>query len=244
MKKTFLIAAAIAALPYAASALIDATDANLGQSCWSDGDGVGYKLIKCNTNNISAVDMWAQTCGRTYAETQSDRTFIASGASSNGSSYGFGPQGLHCIAWTITNNEFYMCSMEAGISNTPACSEAVEAARNEYPQVEKVFVKDGSRNRTYFLQYQCSSTQSMAMGDYQYDLSCSEIREYGCPAGWYHSDGEQYSNSYTCTQCPTPGTSWGNEETGDITSCYIAAGTTFSDSTGSGTYKYDCYYKK
>lgn len=58
--------------------------------------------------------------------------------------------------------------------------------------------------------------------------------EYQCKAGYY-------GTGTTCTACPSPGTSAVGATA--ITECYIPSGTSFSDGTGSGTYKSDCYYK-
>ena len=231
MKTTFFIAAAITALPYAASALISATDANLGKSCWTDGDGPNYKLIKCTPGNVM-TDMWYNGCSDTYDLTGSDEAFF----SGNGS---YSSQGLHCVL-SVKSNAFYLCSMEAGISNSPACEEALKTVWGEYPQVEKDFVAEsGGTNRSYFTTYSCTGHSTSG---YVVTLTgCSSQKEYGCQPGYYHSGGT--GSSYACTKCPSPGTSYGNEETGGITTCYIPAGTAFSDDTGSGTYKYDCYYK-
>ncbi|MDE6250537.1 MAG: hypothetical protein K2M34_02800 [Alphaproteobacteria bacterium] len=63
--------------------------------------------------------------------------------------------------------------------------------------------------------------------------------EYRCVSGYYGSPSNATSG---CTQCPTPGTS-ANGAT-SITSCYIPSGTTFSDTSGSGTYTANCYYSQ
>lgn len=52
--------------------------------------------------------------------------------------------------------------------------------------------------------------------------------------------GEYGDGLLTCTACPTPGTSAKGAR--KITDCYIANGTTGSDSTGSYKYTSDCYY--
>lgn len=50
----------------------------------------------------------------------------------------------------------------------------------------------------------------------------------------------EYGDGLICTTCPTPGTSTRGAK--KITDCYIANGTTGSDSTGSYKYTSDCYY--
>lgn len=55
-----------------------------------------------------------------------------------------------------------------------------------------------------------------------------------------------YLNSGKCTRCPSSGETYGttvDNNTGGITSCYIPSGTSFSDTSGAGTYTGDCYYK-
>lgn len=66
---------------------------------------------------------------------------------------------------------------------------------------------------------------------------CSTTFSYKCEAGYY---GNPRTSSGTCTKCPSPGTS--AEGSTSQSDCYIPAGTTGSDS--SGTYKYvsDCHY--
>ena len=56
-----------------------------------------------------------------------------------------------------------------------------------------------------------------------------------------------YLENGTCWICPlsggTAGRSADKNDTG-ITACYIPSGSTFSDTTGSGTYTGNCYYVK
>ncbi len=61
-----------------------------------------------------------------------------------------------------------------------------------------------------------------------------------CKPGYYLSGGD-------CISCPSSGGVAGrtaDNNTGDITSCYIPSGTSFSDGTGSGVYSGNCYYSK
>ncbi|HOY46982.1 MAG TPA: hypothetical protein PLZ05_00045 [Alphaproteobacteria bacterium] len=50
-----------------------------------------------------------------------------------------------------------------------------------------------------------------------------------------------YLDGTVCTACITPGTSV-NYNTGGITSCFIPAGTSFTDTTGTYTYNANCSY--
>lgn len=49
-----------------------------------------------------------------------------------------------------------------------------------------------------------------------------------------------YKSGAACQPCPNSGKSTAGSTS--ITSCYLPSGTTFSDSTGSGTYSDKCYY--
>ena len=61
---------------------------------------------------------------------------------------------------------------------------------------------------------------------------------YSCYTGYYLS-------GTSCVRCPSSGGVYGttvDKNTGGITSCYIPSGTSFSDTSGSGTYTSNCYY--
>ncbi len=62
-----------------------------------------------------------------------------------------------------------------------------------------------------------------------------------CSRGYYNG-----SENSSCTRCPRQDGVYGTTvSTGSmaVTDCYLPAGTAFSDTTGSGTYAEDCYYK-
>ncbi|MBQ8293850.1 MAG: hypothetical protein IJX89_00490 [Alphaproteobacteria bacterium] len=61
--------------------------------------------------------------------------------------------------------------------------------------------------------------------------------EYQCRAGYY-GDGT------TCTRCPSSGGVYGTSAAGStaITSCYIPANSSMSDTTGTYTFTSNCYY--
>ncbi len=71
---------------------------------------------------------------------------------------------------------------------------------------------------------------------------CVKGAEYRCAAGYY---GSPKTAGTGCTKCPSSGGVAGQSAAGSttITSCYIPSGSSFSDSTGSGTYTGNCYYK-
>lgn len=59
-----------------------------------------------------------------------------------------------------------------------------------------------------------------------------------CKPGYYLSSGD-------CVRCPSSGGVYGttaDNNTGDITSCYLPSGTSGSDTSGSFTYTGNCYY--
>ncbi len=62
---------------------------------------------------------------------------------------------------------------------------------------------------------------------------------YRCAAGYY---GSSTNGTTGCTACPNGGTSVAGSNT-SITSCYLPTGTKFSDTSGSGEYTENCYYK-
>ena len=75
--------------------------------------------------------------------------------------------------------------------------------------------------------------------------------EWRCADGYYGtakgtSDSNPTATTMSgCTVCPTSGGLKGTSVAGDnatITKCYIPSGTSFSDSTGSGTYSNNCYW--
>ena len=68
---------------------------------------------------------------------------------------------------------------------------------------------------------------------------CVRGQNYRCVAGAYGTPSK--SNKTACAPCPSPGTSAaGSTSQSD---CYIPAGTTGSDSTGTYKYTSNCYYK-
>ena len=94
----------------------------------------------------------------------------------------------------------------------------------------------------------CSST-SWTASSTGYETRCyNNGCQYRCAAGYYGSaTGNAYGTTSPtgCTQCPSSGGVAGQSVAGDntaITKCYIPAGTSFSDSTGSGTYTNNCYW--
>ena len=72
--------------------------------------------------------------------------------------------------------------------------------------------------------------------------TCKETTVYQCAVGYY---GRSTNGTSGCTRCPASGGIYGTTAAAGstaVTSCYIPSGTTFSDSTGSGTYTGNCYY--
>lgn len=69
-------------------------------------------------------------------------------------------------------------------------------------------------------------------------FGCRAIYSYRCAAGYY---GASLNGTSGCTACPNGGTSVAGSNT-SITSCYLPAGTKFSDTSGSGEYTENCHY--
>lgn len=72
---------------------------------------------------------------------------------------------------------------------------------------------------------------------------CSKNTEYRCATGYYGTSTNGISG---CTRCPSSGGVYGitaSSGAKSITECYLPAGTTGSDNTGSFTYTGNCYYK-
>ncbi|MBD5388982.1 hypothetical protein HDR63_01875 [bacterium] len=66
---------------------------------------------------------------------------------------------------------------------------------------------------------------------------CVATYTYRCAAGYYGSPGGSASG---CSRCPDGGTSAVGSTS--VTSCYMPAGSTFSDTTGNGDYTDKCSY--
>lgn len=82
---------------------------------------------------------------------------------------------------------------------------------------------------------------------------CTKFTIYQCAAGYYQSgtvrclasiDGDASCSG--CTRCPSSGGIYGTSAPGStaITACYIPAGASMSDSTGTYTYTSPCYYSE
>lgn len=73
--------------------------------------------------------------------------------------------------------------------------------------------------------------------------TCNKSTEYRCARGYY---GSSMNGTTGCSRCPASGGAYGTTASAGstaITACYIPSGTSFSDTTGSGTYTGNCYYK-
>lgn len=77
------------------------------------------------------------------------------------------------------------------------------------------------------------------------NATCSGGSTFSCNRGYYEN-----SAGTGCEQCPTSPSGWSPSKNGtteyigatDVSECYFASGTTFSDSTGSFTLTDDCKY--
>lgn len=72
---------------------------------------------------------------------------------------------------------------------------------------------------------------------------CKEYTSYRCAVGYW---GTSSNGTSGCTRCPSSGGVYGTTKSAGsrlITACYIPSGSAFGDTSGSGTYTGDCYYK-
>lgn len=225
MKKTFLIAAAVAALPCAVSAnfLVSANDSYLGQPCWDDNPD--YRLVKCTGAAGYINGAYLMSCEDTYNATKHFETFL------NNSVYS--DVGLHCI-FGGQGNDLYACTSE-GLAHG-ACIDAVQTAWNDmYIQNWTSY----SNGRVYADYYSFDGTYADA-SDNESKINCSKNKKYKCDKGYYTVSG--YDTSLVCAECPGDGTSDAPGVSGGINRCYLPSGTSFCDDSGCGTYKGKCYY--
>ncbi|MDE6481910.1 MAG: hypothetical protein K2L25_03780 [Alphaproteobacteria bacterium] len=91
---------------------------------------------------------------------------------------------------------------------------------------------------------ECPGTLWTSVSGQNYQVRCKTTAikascEYQCKKGYYGS-------GQSCTRCPSSGGVYGTTALAGataITACYLPSGTTFSDTTGSGTYTDACYYQ-
>ncbi len=92
---------------------------------------------------------------------------------------------------------------------------------------------------SFNVMYQYQETKT-----YECDGSYTSSFAYRCASGAYGTArGSSYSigNLSGCSRCPSGGTSSAGSTS--ITSCYIPSGTAFNETSGTGTYTQNCYYK-
>lgn len=83
-----------------------------------------------------------------------------------------------------------------------------------------------------------------AICDDDYELGTCNVTKgtkYRCAAGYY---GSSTNGTTGCTRCPASGEIYGTSTAGSATValCYLAPGTSLSDSTGTFEYTENCYY--
>lgn len=69
-------------------------------------------------------------------------------------------------------------------------------------------------------------------------IECISTTQYRCAVGYYGSSSNGTSG---CAKCPSSGAT-DSAGTAAITSCYLPAGTTASDTSGAYTFTNNCYY--
>lgn len=183
--------------------------------CYSDGDIGDFVVASCQTDTGNAPSL--PTCPN-YIDTGNEyECFIGSYKGYNFYCYSGGENGCaFCGNDTKTGTVlFYSLWQNTGNNRV----------------TRKKYFKDldyGGYNTDY---YDCAITMNNST-------------EYGCAAGYYQSGGT--GATMTCAQCPASGGTRGTNAIGTtaITTCCIPAGTTFSDTYGSGKYTEPCCYKE
>ena len=155
------------------------------------------------------------------------------------------PIGVFAILTTMPNIANAECS--GGTNAGATCT-----VNSQCPGGKCVNVSGGGITPTFCTPETCKPTTtgwgSCGFGANSY-VECEETAEcvgslcvrgtnYRCVAGAYGNPSA--SNKTACAPCPSPGTSAaGSTSQSD---CYIPAGTTGSDSTGTYKYTANCYY--
>ncbi|MDE6482092.1 MAG: hypothetical protein K2L25_04720 [Alphaproteobacteria bacterium] len=196
--------------------LIATTASTIGSYCYEGSSGPGdYILGKCDCKHIECSNTTHfSTCPPTTDDYNSNLS--------------------DCLIGTDANGAKYFC-YSGGESACSACG-----IQQSEPMYSKWSTYSG-----YVVHRQVASFNGSDSRNYYY---CSQERpattEYGCAAGYYKSGGSGAST--VCTLCPGSGSTRGTNAIGttDITTCCIPAGTSFSDSTGSGTFNKECCYTK
>lgn len=87
----------------------------------------------------------------------------------------------------------------------------------------------------------CADYYTVYIGAYAYGYCGTCSPNYVSTTNTRAVPGTSCQITFTsCHLCPSPGIAGGSE----ITSCYIPAGSSFSDITGDGKYTGNCYYKQ
>lgn len=137
-----------------------------------------------------------------------------------------------CLVGTDANGAQYFC-YAGGESACSACG--ISQANPMYSDWSTYSGYVVSRKKTSF-------NNSDSRNYYYCSQESATTTEYGCAAGYYKSGGSGAST--VCTRCPASGGTYGTNAIGttDITTCCVPAGTSFSDTTGTGTFNKECCY--
>lgn len=182
----------------------------------------------------------ALTCGRLYASTYcstttcptSDSGLYVENSASNCKSYvrqcyrGNG-SGTTRIVYSCNT-----CQTGQNLINTNMQVECMDIS----------YYKCGCTNGCSTTEWTAKST-GYEVRDYCNTTNCSTTKQYRCAVGYY---GSSTNGTSGCTRCSASGGVYGTTAAAGstvITSCYIPSGSSFSDSSGSGTYTENCYYK-
>ncbi|MDE5615749.1 MAG: hypothetical protein K2I81_02875 [Alphaproteobacteria bacterium] len=195
--------------------LVATTSSTPGSYCYEGANSPGdYIVGKCDCQNIG--------CGNTANFSACPTTTDAYNSNLGGD----------CLIGTDANGTKYFC-YAGGESACSACGMT-----QSDPMYSKWSTYSG-----YVVSRQKASFSGSDSRNYYY---CSQEKpattEYGCAAGYYQSGGSGAST--VCSRCPASGGTYGTNAIGttDITTCCVPAGTSFSDTNGTGTFNKECCY--
>ena len=218
--KPIILLTAICALPGVANAglQVSATPSDLGKYCYSEG-GMFGRLYACDPQGAH-VDM-----DQVDYDCPSDPNNVRPPFMWYNDIPG------ECYVG-INNGIRYFCGVSVGDGD--ACGQCNFAGGNTSSWT------DIGGNRVSRIVTSIPDIPEHDQTGWTCKAQTTQKTSYGCAAGYY-SEASVASASMTCIACPTGGTSLIG--TWQKTDCYIPRDSTFSDSTGSGTYTNSCYWK-
>lgn len=145
------------------------------------------------------------------------------------------------------------CSYDSSCTSTLTCncSTSSTGSTNKYGIVATTTQKQDVYcvGQTAYSQCVAGTTTYKCASGYYGTATSLSAGCTACPANatcaggngsTFRCNANYYKSGAACQPCPNGGKSAAGATS--ITSCYLPSGTTFSDSTGSGTYTENCYY--